>query len=154
VNGPAKVEIFDDSGGGEIELALDELFQARLGKLAGAESLDHDRHGVDDADRVSDLDHAPVGEAGRHYVLGDVPSHVGGRPVDLGRVLAREGAAAVRTRAAVGIDDDLAARHPRVPHRSTGDEAPGRVDVEREVLAIHHLGGQERHDDVFDDLLA
>ena len=52
----------------------------------------------------------PLGDAGRHEVLGDVARHVGGRSVDLRRIFARERAAAVRRAAAVGVHDDLAAR--------------------------------------------
>ena len=42
-------------------------------------------------------------------VLGRIARHIRGAAVDLGRVLAAEGAAAVAGVAAVGIDDDLAA---------------------------------------------
>ena len=62
-----------------------------------------------DADRVGDLDLAAVGEPGGDHVLGDVAGRIGGRAVDLGGILAREGAAAVAGGAAVGVDDDLAA---------------------------------------------
>jgi hypothetical protein len=61
------------------------------------------------ADRVGDLDRAAVRKAGGDDVLGQIATGVGRRTVDLGRVLAAEGAAAVRGSAAVGVDDDLAA---------------------------------------------
>ena len=70
-----------------------------------------------------------VGQAGRDDVLGDVARHVAGRAVDLRRILARERAAAVRRRAAVGVDDDLAAGDAGVAVRTADDEAAGRVDV-------------------------
>src|SRR5262249_5791108 len=62
-------------------------------------------------------------------ILGDIAGHVGGRAVDLGRVLAAEGAAAVAAAAAVGIDNDLAAGQAAVALRTAGQEAAGRVDV-------------------------
>ena len=62
------------------------------------------------ADRVGQLHQRAISEAGRDDVLGDVARHVARRAIDLGRILARERAAAVRRRAAVGVDDDLAAR--------------------------------------------
>ena len=54
-----------------------------------------DRDRLRDADRVGDLHLAAVGEAGGDDVLGHVARGVGGRAVDLRRVLARERAAAV-----------------------------------------------------------
>ena len=81
-----------------------------LGDLAGAVGLDHDRDGLRHADRVGHLHLRALGEPGGHDVLGDVARHVARRAVDLRRILAGEGAAAVRARAAVGVDDDLAAR--------------------------------------------
>ena len=75
--------------------------------------VDADRLG--DADGVGELDLAALGQAGGDDVLGDVAGHVGGRAVDLGGVLAAEGAAAVAAPAAVGVDDDLAAGQPASP---------------------------------------
>ena len=83
-----------------------------------------------DADRVGDLDLAAVGEAGGDHVLGDVAGRVGGGAVDLRRVLAGEGAAAVAGRAAVGVDDDLAAGEAGVADRAADHELAGRVDEE------------------------
>ena len=119
-----------------------------LRKLARAEGLDVHRHRVRDADRVGELDQRALGEAGGDDVLGDVARHVGRRAVDLRGVLARERAAAVRGAAAVGVDDDLAARQAGVALRAADDEAAGRVDVELGV------GRQERRrDHRLDDLL-
>ena len=88
-----------------------------------------------DADRVRDLDLAAVGEAGRDDVLRDVARRVGGRAVDLRRILARERAAAVRGGAAVGVDDDLAPGQARVAHRAADHELPGRVDVDEVAVS-------------------
>ena len=80
-----------------------------------------------DADRVGDLNLAALGEAGGDDVLGDPARGVGGRAVDLRRVLAGEGAATVAGHAAVGVDDDLAAGEARVADGAADDEASGRV---------------------------
>ena len=82
------------------------------------------------ADGVRDLDLAAVGKTRRDDVLGDVARRVGGRAVDLGRVLAAERAAAVTGHAAVGVDDDLAPGQAAVPHRAADHEPAGRVDQE------------------------
>ena len=80
------------------------------------------------ADRVGDLHLAALGQPGGDHVLGDPAHRVGGRAVDLGRVLAGEGAAAVAGVAAVGVDDDLAAGQAGVAHRAADLEPAGRVD--------------------------
>ena len=105
----------------------------------GAEAVDLERDGVRDADRVRDLKLAAVGEPGGDDVLRDVAGRVGGRAVDLRRVLAREGAAAVAGRAAVGVDDDLAAGEAGVAHRAADDELAGRVAVEEVLVAEQPL---------------
>ena len=60
---------------------------------------------------------------------------VGRRAVDLRRVLAREGAAAVGAAAAVGVDDDLAAREARIAVGAADDELARGVDVQDVVVA-------------------
>ena len=68
-------------------------------------------------------------ESRRDDVLGHVTRHVAGRAVDLARVLAREGAAAMTAVAAVGIDDNFASGQSAIAMRSADDEAAGRIDV-------------------------
>ena len=79
------------------------------------------------------LNKAPPAEPGLDEALGHPSGGVGGRAVDLGVVLAAEGAAAVRAPPAVRVDDDLAAGEAGVAHRTADDEVPARVDV---VLGI------------------
>ena len=109
-----------------------------------------------DTDRVGDLDLAAVGEAGRDDVLRHVARRVRGRAVDLGGILAREGAAAVRRGSAVGVDDDLAAGQPRVAHRPADHELAGRVDVEEVAVAeaalVVEIARQDRAQDVIDQV--
>src|SRR5262245_12731590 len=82
------------------------------------------------ADRIRNLDLAPVGEPRRNDVLRDVARGVGSGAVDLRRVLPGERTAAVRRGPAVRVDDDLAAGQPRVPHRPADHELAGGVHVE------------------------
>ena len=98
------------------------------------------------------ISHA-LGEAGGDDVLRDVARHVAGRAVDLRRVLARERAAAVAAVAAVGVDDDLAAREAGVALRPADDEAAGRVDEELGVL-VEQRRRDHRLDDLLEDVLA
>ena len=112
---------------------VDDLAETRLElglvDLAGAVQVDIDRQRLGDADGVAELDRAAIGEAGGDDVLGEVARGIGGRAVDLGGVLAREGAAAMRGRAAIGVDDDLAAGEAGVAIGPADDELAGRVDV-------------------------
>ena len=73
-----------------------------------------------------------VREPRRDDVLGDPARGVARRPIDLGRILAAERAAAVATHPAVRVDDDLAAGETGVALRSADDEAAGRIDVVRD----------------------
>merc|ERR1719261_535065 len=74
-----------------------------------AVGLDEEGERLGDADRVGELNESALREAALHDGLGHLPADVRRRAVDLRRVLAGEGAAAVRAPAAVSVDDDLAA---------------------------------------------
>ena len=110
-------------------MSISALLELAFVDVAGAVQVDVDRQRLGDADRVGELQRAAVGEARGDDVLGEIARRVGGRAVDLGRVLAGEGAAAVRRRAAVGVDDDLAAGEAAVAVGAADEELAGRVDV-------------------------
>ena len=105
-----------------------------------------------DADGVGELHLALMGEAGRDDVLGDPARGIRGGSVDLGAVLAGEGAAAMATHAAVGVDDDLAAGETGVAHRAADDKAAGGVDVNVRIAPGDVDLGENRGDDVLDDV--
>src|SRR4051812_25483296 len=108
VDRTVQVEVVAEGARAQVEVLIYELNDLGARDLLGAEGLDHDRDRVGDADRVRHLDLAAAGKSGGDHVLGDVTRGVGRRAVDLGGVLAGEGAAAVAGHAAVGVDDDLA----------------------------------------------
>ena len=140
---PVQVEVPAECTGSQVELVLDQPRDLGVGELARAEGLDHQRDRLGYADRVGDLNLAALREAGGDDVLGDVAGRVGGRAVDLRRVLAGEGAAAVAGHPAVGVDDDLAAGEPGVADRAADHELPGRVDEEAlaKLGVVVHPGG-------------
>src|SRR6187401_1833064 len=76
--------------------------------FAGAMGVDVQRQRLADPDRISELDGAAAGKAGGDDILGQIARGISGRAVDLGRVLARKGAAAVGRCTTISIDDDLA----------------------------------------------
>src|SRR5690606_8560400 len=83
---------------------------------------------------------------------GHPAGRVRGGAVDLGRVLAGEGAAAVPGVAAVGVDDDLAAGQAGVAHRAADLEPPGGVDQQPVVVGLQPVGGHHRGDHVLLDV--
>ena len=53
----------------------------------------------------------------------DPTGSVGGRAIDFGEVLAREGSSSVSTPSTVGVDDDLTTSQSSVTLRTTNDES-------------------------------
>ena len=132
----------------ELVDAADCLLQLVVRDDSRSVRVDVERERLGDADRISELDGAAARQACRDDVLGEVPRGISGRAVDLGRVLARECAAAVRGRAAVRVDDDLAPGDPGVAFRAADLEAAGRVDVIDGPL-VEHAFGEDARDDRF-----
>jgi hypothetical protein len=149
---PAEIELLDQHAGARVEGLEDRRGELVVGDHAGAERVDQHRDRLGDADGVGELDLAATGEARGDDVLGDVARVVRGRAIDLARVLAREGAAAVAGVAAVGVDDDLAAGEARVALRTADDEPARRVDVDLGLVG-HELGRDDRLDDQLADRL-
>ena len=151
VDGTPQVEALDNAFRRQREVGAHQLLQLRRIELAGAEGIDQHADRLGYADGVGQLDFAAVGKAGGHDVLGDVARHVGRRAVDLCRILAAEGAAAVTAHAAVGVDDDLAAGQAGVAHGAADHKAAGGVDVVLGVL-VEQLRGENGLDDVLEDV--
>src|SRR5581483_5602928 len=156
VDGAAQVEVAEDRSRPQVEVLAHERLDPRDRDRLRPERVDEDGHRVRDADRVRDLQLAALGEPGGDDVLRHVARRIRGRAVDLGRVLAREGAAAVRRGAAVRVDDDLAPGDAGVAHRPADDELAGRVAV-HEVLVLQatlvvEVVREDRMDDVLDQV--
>ena len=111
------------------------------------------RHRIGDTDRIGDLDRAALGKAGRDHVLGEIARCVSSRTIDLGRILAGKGAAAVGRVTAVGIDDDLAAGETAVAVRSADHEVARWIDEEIGGLLRHPALWQRRFHRARDHLL-
>src|SRR5918993_1435707 len=153
VDRPAQVERLDDPARREVEVRAHDVTDLLVRDLTAVVGIDEDRHWLGDADRVRELDGRALREAGGDDVLGNVARHVAGRAVHLRRILAREGTAAVRRRAAVSVDDDLAAGDAGVTVRAADNETSRRGD-EDPGLAVHHVGRDHFVDDPVGDVLA
>src|SRR5437660_7901347 len=148
---PPEVELLDDSERAQVEQLVDRGGKRRLRNLARGKGVDPQSHGLDDADRVCDLDLAALRQPRGNDVLGHVPSAIGAGPVHLRGVLAREAAAAVAGVAAIGVDHDLATGEAGIGHRPADHESAGGI-YERANLAVPQLGRNHSVDDVLADV--
>mmetsp|Transcript_24426 Transcript_24426/g.58520 ORF Transcript_24426/g.58520 Transcript_24426/m.58520 type:complete len:497 (+) Transcript_24426:101-1591(+) len=139
----AKLQVARERAGARVEVDLHDVGDRLRGQVTvlGAVGLDEEGERLGDADGVRQLHARALAQARRDDGLGHPAARVGRRAVDLGRVLAREGAAAVRAPAAVGINDDLAAGQAGVALRAADDELARRVDVQVARLAVVQRGG-------------
>ena len=149
--GGLEVEVAADDTGAEVKRLLDGSEDLAVGDRSGAVGVDVDREGLGDADGVRDLEQAAAGEAGGHDRLGGLAGNVSAGAVDLGGVLSGEGAAAVGAPAAVGVDDDLAAREAGVSVGAADDEAARGVEVV-DGAVVEVLGGDDGLDDVLHEV--
>ena len=109
VNRTAQVEIADDGTRTQVEDLLHCGFEHFVVDNAGAEGVNQDGNRLCHANGIGELDLALVCEASCDDVFGDITCSISSRTVNLGRVLAGECTAAVRSRTAVGVDDNLSA---------------------------------------------
>src|SRR3972149_11336931 len=148
VYGSQELQVLYELRGLHAEVRLHELLYLLYRYLLCAAGVDHDRDRVRHAYRVLELRLALGREPGRHYVLGSVPREVGSAPVDLRGVLAREGAAAVASVAAVGIGEYLPAGKAAAAVGAAHDELAGRVYVVL-CLRCQELGRDDLPYDLF-----
>lgn len=129
VDGPCQVELLDDDTGAHVEVLADDLDELVRGLGGGAVGVDEDGQGLSDTNGVGQLDQGTAGKAGSDQGLGDPTSQVGSGAVDLGEVLAGEGATTVGTPATVGVDNDLTAGQTGVTLGTTDDEETRWLDL-------------------------
>merc|ERR1719456_2043185 len=106
-----------------------------------------------DTNGVRELHKSTLRKAALHNRLSHLAADVRRRPVDLGRVLAGERTAAVRTPPTVGVDDDLAPGDTGVALRTADDELARRVEVEIRVVAEQRQRRLAVLEDVLNKLL-
>lgn len=67
--GRRRVEVVDDGARAQVEDLVHRTLDIGLGDMCCAEGLDHDGDRLRDADSVSNLDLATVGQISSHHVL-------------------------------------------------------------------------------------
>ena len=151
VDGVAELEGVHEDTRAQVKVVVDDLQKLFLRKGTSAVRVDVDGEGSSNTDGVGELDEATLCKLGVDDGLCDPASSVGGRAVDLGRVLTRESATTVGAPASVGVDDDLAASEASITVGSTDDEAARGVQVV-DGLLVEKLGGDDFLDDVLLEL--
>ncbi len=153
VDRTAQVKVTNNGAGAKIEHGLHGVFDIGLGNMVRAEGVHHDGDGTCHADSVGKLHLALVGQPGSDHVLCHPTCRIGCRAVDLGAILAGEGATAMTTHAAVGIDDNLASSQAGIAHGPTYDKAASGVGVDLQVIGgLDALGLKHRVDDMLDKI--
>src|SRR5262249_31862767 len=130
VDRTGELKVLPDAARAQVHHLAQSLLKLTFGDAAGAMQVHVERDRLRHADRIGNLQRAFIGKPGSYDFLGEVARGVSGRALDLSRVLAGEGAAAGGRRAAVSIDDDLAAGDAAVAVRTADHETSGRIDVE------------------------
>src|SRR5216684_6693605 len=151
VDRSAQVERLDDPLGRELKVVTHQLLQLVFGDFSGTEGIDQNADRLGHANGVSKLHFATLGQAGSHNILGDVARHVTRGAINLGRIFAAEGAAAVTSHAAVGIHNDLAAGESAIAHGPADHEASGWIDVVFGIC-VEKMGGKSCLDYVFENV--
>ena len=153
IDGIEKSEGIDDASGFEVENFADAFGDDFLIDGSGAERIDEDADGFSDADGVGELDFTFFGEPCGDDIFGDVACHVAGGAVDFGGVFAGEGATAVTSHTAVGVDDDFTACESAVALGTADDESSGGVDMEFGSVAQQVCGQAGLDDEIHDGFM-
>lgn len=139
----AEIETLHYGGRTEVEegeQALGNLAVGEAGHAACAFGVDIKTYGLGATYGVGYLHEGFAGQAGGHYVLGDMTGGVGCRAVDFRRVFARERAAAMCAAAAVSVDNYFAAGEAGVAVGAADNKFAGGVDKQ-----LHVVGYQRGH---------
>src|SRR5262249_23614896 len=104
VDWPAERQMFAEAARAEVDHLHDRALDIILIAPACAVKIGINRKGLRDTDRIGELEAAFICKPCCDDVLSDIARGVGCGAVHLGRVFARECAAAMRSCAAIGID--------------------------------------------------
>lgn len=107
--GGIELEVTDDAARAHIKALANTSNEFGLRDGVGAIAINVDRQWLDDTNGVRELNQAAASELSSNDGLGNLAGNVSARAIDLGAVLAREGATTVSTPATIGINNDLAA---------------------------------------------
>ena len=144
----AELQLADDLGGFESEGLSDRHLNGLFRNRGCTEGVDVDGDRIGMSDGVGELHFAAFGKPGCDDILGDIPAHIGGGTIDLGRILSGESSTPMPPHSSISIDDDLATGEAGVTLRSADNETACRIDQKLGLLR-EHLGW----DDLANDFL-
>ena len=130
-----QVQLLDDNTRSHVEVVADDSHQLVGGLFGSTVGLDEEGEWLGYTNGVGELDKAAAGEFAVDERFRDPASEVGGAAVDFAVILAAESTTAVRSPAAVGVDDDFAAGQTCVALRTADDEEAGGLDLDEYMLA-------------------
>ena len=145
VNRLFQIKVADDGRGTEIENLFNSLPESIVTDSACSAGIYQDRNRLCNADGISKLNLAAFRQTGCNNILSHIAGGIGCAAVNFCGILSREGTAAVRSTAAVGIHNDFSAGKAGISLRAADDETAGRVN-EDSGTGIH----QRRRNDLFD----
>src|SRR3546814_4949782 len=96
MSGFVKTQMRADAARRQSDELRQNCFDLRLVYRAGAVRVDIERQRLGHADSIAELDSAALRKPCGNDILGEITAYIRGGTVNLGRVLARKGAAAMR----------------------------------------------------------
>ena len=109
INWAAQAEHFNYSGGAQVEVFFNELFDKLLVNFSRVVSFDANRNRISDADSIGKLNFALVSQARRDNIFSNVTSRISRAPVNFCGVFTAESSASMTRPTAVSVDDNFSA---------------------------------------------
>src|SRR5687768_17722406 len=91
VDGTQQIKAVDDAARTQIEVPLNQFDDFIVRNFSGSKSVDHQRNGAGNPDRISHLYLASAGDTGRNKILCHISSGISSGTIHFGRILAGEG---------------------------------------------------------------
>ena len=127
-----------------IELQLHNISNSSGGKSSFlcSISLNEERKRLGNTDSIRKLNKGTLTQTGGNDRLGHPTACVGGRSVDLGRILSGESSSSMSSPSSVGVNDNLTSGETGISLGSTNDEFSRGVQVDVAVITIVERKGR------------
>ncbi|KAH3664772.1 hypothetical protein OGATHE_003587 [Ogataea polymorpha] len=129
VDWSSQIKLLDQDTWSQVEVLVHNGDQLLRGKLGGSVRVNVDRKRLGHTDSVRELHQTSSGKTSVDQRLGNPSGGVGGRSVDLRKVLSRKGTTTVGTPSSVSVDNDLSTGQTSISVRTTNDKSTRRLNV-------------------------